>query len=334
MMTAKVISMVGDAWVRDAEGNLHELRPGQTLQEGETVVTADGGRVVLDTETHTAVVVVGGADELTLTPDMMADSEQATGSAEETDELDPEDVERMIDRRVELEGTPAAELELSDTGEPDDAGPEEPEVESDPDEDGHNWVRLDRVGDETEQSYVYRVGRVADETEQFYAYDGYETDDREWEARGGEEGERSSLPDGSITVSLAAVNASNIADAPISGTTTGVNEGQSVSLVISDGNPNTDDVLATATVGEDGTYSTNADLSGLQEGDLTVTATVEDQAGNDQTATDSSILDTTPPTVEVMLDDEGAPLAAGEETSITIDFSEKAFDVDSGEALT
>ena len=43
MSIAVVLSVTGQAWARDAEGNLRELRPGDVLQEGEVVVTPDGG---------------------------------------------------------------------------------------------------------------------------------------------------------------------------------------------------------------------------------------------------------------------------------------------------
>ncbi|MGP8292540.1 Ig-like domain-containing protein, partial [Vreelandella zhanjiangensis] len=95
-----------------------------------------------------------------------------------------------------------------------------------------------------------------------------------------------------ITVSLDDVNSTNVTAAPISGTTTGVEEGQTVTLVISDGNDATADVTVTATVDADGNYQTTADLSTLNQGDLSVTATVEDQAGNQAQGTDDANLDT------------------------------------------
>ncbi|MDG4867048.1 type I secretion C-terminal target domain-containing protein, partial [Guyparkeria sp. 1SP6A2] len=91
-----------------------------------------------------------------------------------------------------------------------------------------------------------------------------------------------------ITVSLDDVNAENAGNAPIGGTTSDVEQGQTVSLAITDG---TSTVNATATVGADGSYETNADLSELVDGNLDVTATVTDQAGNSATATDTAVLD-------------------------------------------
>ncbi|MGP8288636.1 Ig-like domain-containing protein, partial [Halomonas sp. AOP7-C1-8] len=88
-----------------------------------------------------------------------------------------------------------------------------------------------------------------------------------------------------ITVSLDDVNSDNVAAAPISGSTTGVEAGQTVTLVISDG---TTEVTVRADVDADGNYETTADLSTLNQGELSVTATVEDQAGNEATATDDA----------------------------------------------
>ena len=51
--------------------------------------------------------------------------------------------------------------------------------------------------------------------------------------------------------------------APIGGTTTAIEAGQTVVLVVSDADPATPDVTFTALIDPDGGYSTTADLSGL-----------------------------------------------------------------------
>ena len=83
-----------------------------------------------------------------------------------------------------------------------------------------------------------------------------------------------------ITVSLDDVNSANVANAPISGTSD-VGPGRTVTLTITDANGNT--VTTTAITGTDGSYSTTADLSGLADGNLVVTASVTDAAGNSWT---------------------------------------------------
>ncbi|GAB1458655.1 hypothetical protein MASR2M50_04290 [Thauera sp.] len=105
-----------------------------------------------------------------------------------------------------------------------------------------------------------------------------------------------------ITVSLADVNAANAAAAPIGGTTTGIEPGRTVTLVVSDADPATPNVTVTAVINPDGSYSTTADLSGLSDGPLSVTASVTDAAGNAATANDTAVLDTSAG-ITVSLDD-------------------------------
>ncbi len=112
-----------------------------------------------------------------------------------------------------------------------------------------------------------------------------------------------------ITVSLADVNAANATAAPISGTTTGIEPGRMVTLVVSDGDSATPDVTFTAVINPDGSYSTMADLSGLTDGPLSVTATVTDAAGNVATANDTASLDTSAG-ISVSLADVNAANAA------------------------
>ncbi|ASK21753.1 hypothetical protein CEK60_21845 [Halomonas sp. N3-2A] len=56
----------------------------------------------------------------------------------------------------------------------------------------------------------------------------------------------------------------------ISGTTSDVADGETVTLVITDSEGNV--VNATATVGADGSYTTTEDLSSLVDGEITVDA--------------------------------------------------------------
>ncbi|MCP1366774.1 retention module-containing protein, partial [Halomonas sp. BBD48] len=45
---ATVLSVTGQAWARDADGNLRPLEPGDVLLEGEELITGENGRVQLD----------------------------------------------------------------------------------------------------------------------------------------------------------------------------------------------------------------------------------------------------------------------------------------------
>ena len=108
-----------------------------------------------------------------------------------------------------------------------------------------------------------------------------------------------------ITVSLDDVNAANVADAPISGTSD-VGPGRTVTLVITDAKG--DKVTVTAVTDANGNYSTKADLSGLVDGNLTVEASVTDAAGNSADARDdTTLLDTTAPEASITLDADITP---------------------------
>ncbi|UDN27762.1 Ig-like domain-containing protein [Aeromonas caviae] len=108
-----------------------------------------------------------------------------------------------------------------------------------------------------------------------------------------------------ITVSLDDVNAANVANTPISGTSD-VGPNRTVTLVISDATGKS--VTVTAVTDADGNYQTSADLSGLADGNLTVVASVTDAAGNPASATDdTTLLDTTPPDASITLDGNITP---------------------------
>ena len=70
---ATVVSVVGKAYARNADGELRELRTGDVLVEGETVVTPDGGRVELSM-TDGSPLVINDMPETTLTRDLMAET--------------------------------------------------------------------------------------------------------------------------------------------------------------------------------------------------------------------------------------------------------------------
>ncbi|SEG42436.1 retention module-containing protein [Billgrantia desiderata] len=73
MSIAIVLSISGQAWARDASGNLRELSVGDTLREGETVVTSQGGGVELDFGDNTAPTQIQGGEQVALTPELNAE---------------------------------------------------------------------------------------------------------------------------------------------------------------------------------------------------------------------------------------------------------------------
>ena len=84
---ATVVAVTGTAYARNADGELREIRPGDVLLEGETIVTPDGGTVELSLSDGSPMVV--DVPELTLTTDMVADlAPGADESAVEDETID------------------------------------------------------------------------------------------------------------------------------------------------------------------------------------------------------------------------------------------------------
>ncbi|SFW69437.1 beta strand repeat-containing protein, partial [Cellulophaga fucicola] len=112
------------------------------------------------------------------------------------------------------------------------------------------------------------------------------------------------------------VNASEDNDVTISGTTTGIEDNQIVTVTFSDG---TNTVTTTATVSGNNWTATDADISGLTNGPITVTADVTDLAGNPATDNDPVTLDNTTPTIDITTPIEGDNVVnASEDNDVTI----------------
>ncbi|WP_166115304.1 Ig-like domain-containing protein, partial [Pseudoalteromonas sp. Z9A5] len=101
----------------------------------------------------------------------------------------------------------------------------------------------------------------------------------------------------------------------ITGTTTGVEDDQKVTVVVKDTAGNERSFEATVT---NNAYTiTDADLSGLNDGTLTATATVSDVAGNTATNTDTAIHDKTAATTIAMAAGDDVVNAA-EQTNVVV----------------
>ncbi|MDO5639699.1 MAG: Ig-like domain-containing protein, partial [Neisseria sp.] len=101
--------------------------------------------------------------------------------------------------------------------------------------------------------------------------------------------------DTTVTITVDAPDLTNDNTPTITGTTD-AEPGQTVSVLITDAQGNTQTV--TTTVQEDGTYSVDAETP-LADGEYTAEATVTDNAGNEATATDPGTVDTTAPVITV-----------------------------------
>ncbi|MEH6519091.1 MAG: retention module-containing protein, partial [Halioglobus sp.] len=88
---ANVVAVIGTAYARNADGELRELKPGDVLLEGETVVTPDGSRVELEL-TNGNPFIVSDVEEMAITRDLMA--ETAAGADESA--LEDESVDAIL----------------------------------------------------------------------------------------------------------------------------------------------------------------------------------------------------------------------------------------------
>ncbi|WP_251309351.1 retention module-containing protein, partial [Halomonas sp. NCCP-2165] len=264
MAMPTILSITGQAWARDADGNLRELNVGDTLRDGEVLVTSDNGSVQLDFNDGLSPLDIGGGQEIAMTPEVDAE----TPPDVEASSVQDADLDALLAALDAGEGDLLELLDATAAGAGGGGGASG----------GHDFVRLARVAEDTPE---------AEPAFEFSAAQPGQAPDIE-----GADAAGATEPldiTAEITVSLADVNGNNVANAPITGTTTDVEAGQTVNLTITDG---TTTVTATATVQADGSYETTADLSDLTDGELTVTATVQDQAGNEATATDAADLDT------------------------------------------
>ena len=115
----------------------------------------------------------------------------------------------------------------------------------------------------------------------------------------------------------AIVNATEDNDVTIAGTTTDVEDNQIVTVTFSDGN--NPDVTTNATVTSNAWTAADADISGLDNGNISVTAAVTDVALNPATDTENITLDNSAPTITITTPIEGdAIVNATEDNDVTI----------------
>ncbi|SEG49640.1 retention module-containing protein, partial [Billgrantia desiderata] len=135
MTIATVLSISGQAWARDASGNLRELRVGDTLQEGETVVTSNGGDVQLDFGDNLDPTQIEGGEQVLITQELSTDQPV---EASEFAALD-EDLEALL---AALEDDTVDLLDILDATAA-GAGP------GGAADGGHSFVRLVRIVEDT-----------------------------------------------------------------------------------------------------------------------------------------------------------------------------------------
>ncbi|THF61148.1 retention module-containing protein, partial [Pseudothauera nasutitermitis] len=292
---ATVVTVTGQAFARDAEGNLRALKAGDVLHEGEVVITSSGGRVELAT-LEGELLAFGEHQSIAVTADLSeetrpqaADAALADGTVEQI--LQALDSGASLDDLLEA---PAAGLSGGAGG------------------DGSNFVRLLRISEGVDPlAFEFNPATIVnvEEFQNGFAEEGDGT------------GSSSSGPQTTPDVTLSF----DISDAGI-GTIVGtVQNATSVTVTIS-GSDGSNYGPFPATLNPDGTWS--VDLSGQhfdEEVTYTATATARDAAGRTDVATDSSSYDLLP-TVGVSFDisDAGVGTLTGTSehaTSVSVSIS-------------
>ncbi|MBN2872139.1 MAG: retention module-containing protein, partial [Halothiobacillaceae bacterium] len=270
---AEIIAVVqnvdGDVWARSEDGELRLLQAGDAVYAGETVVTAQGARVELEFDNGETVQLAGG-QSLLISTEMLADAEP---SSDEQVVTDPgvEEVLALLegdgDILEELEDPAAGTTGGSDGG-------------------GRTIVEVTRIVEQIDPLAFDFAGPTRVPNEPTPGVTGLA------ETQAADEPAAPTAPEEttpSITVNLDDQNGQSVFESLIYGTTTNVEPGQTVAIEVTDGE-NT--VTTTAIVQSDGSYQVVEDLSSLSDGELTATATVSDQVGNDATDTNAATLDT------------------------------------------
>lgn len=122
------------------------------------------------------------------------------------------------------------------------------------------------------------------------------------------------------------LNAVEGQSASFGGTVTGIEDGQTVDITITD--INSDTLTFSATVSGGAWQVSNQDLSSLAQGDLVMTVIAQDVAGNEATATDTIEYDPVAQLVADIAADAGPSINAAETPDV--DFTGSVFDVESG----
>ncbi|EPC03469.1 hypothetical protein L861_18190 [Litchfieldella anticariensis FP35 = DSM 16096] len=131
MTIATVLSINGQVWARDDDGNLRELSPGDVLREGETLVTSDNGSVQLDFGDGLNPALIGPGQQVAMTPELDAETPVDVAESSVLDE----DLEALLAAIDENDGDLLELLDATAAG----AGGGGAEGG------GHDFVRLARI---------------------------------------------------------------------------------------------------------------------------------------------------------------------------------------------
>ncbi|SHH06626.1 VCBS domain-containing protein [Massilia sp. CF038] len=279
----KVTLLAGEATVRSPDGSIRTLQLGDAVYEGDVITTSEGGKVEIAFEQGRSYVI-GGNETLTLDAQVYAPGATETHDAAllpATGEL--ADVTQAI-----ISGNGSLDALLEETA----AG-----LSGGGDDNGSSFVELLRIAESTTPVENTTTGIETNTRPQFETVNGA--------AAEAPSSISVNLPD---TVTPGAASSA----ITITGSTSAIASGSTVTLVIQDSDPATPDVTLTVVTANDGSFTGTANLSGLAHGTLTVTATVVDQNGTSSSATDTAVMLNASPVAAA------DTISTAEDTAVTI----------------
>ncbi|MGQ7249922.1 retention module-containing protein, partial [Halomonas sp. V046] len=129
MSTTAIISLVGEAWIRSQDGSLREANLGSSIAEGETIITGENARVVLDFGGGMDTALINGGTEINI----------PIGEGSASDEsLEEGQVERLMALLGNTDGDIQDQLAPPSSGSRSDGNADN----------GHSFVRLLRIVEE------------------------------------------------------------------------------------------------------------------------------------------------------------------------------------------
>jgi len=129
MSTTTIISLVGEAWIRSQDGSLREATLGSSIVEGETIITGENARVVLDFGGGMDTALIDGGAEINI----------PIGEGSSSDEsLEEGQVERLMALLGKTDGDIQDQLAPPSSGSRSDGNADN----------GHSFVRLLRIVEE------------------------------------------------------------------------------------------------------------------------------------------------------------------------------------------
>jgi len=256
----KVTALSGKATARSTDGSVHTLQVGDAIREGDLITTDEGGKVEIAFNEGRSYTI-GGNETLTVDAQVYAPGATETHDAA----LLPATGDLAGVTQAIISGNGSLDELLDETA----AG-----LAGGGDDNGSSFVELLRITEATTPGDLNTPTADSDVRRPLETVNG---------AAEAPTSISVSLPD---TITPGAASSAVV----ISGSTSAIAGGSTVTLLVQDSDPTTPDVTLTVVTGADGSFSIGANLSGLAHGTLTVTATVTDINGNSATATDSAIM--------------------------------------------